>query len=72
MADVMYSELWLDDNTPREAIIAVPLCLAVATVMVGLRIYTRRKQMSMDDWAAIITLVRFPPDKMSESRILMG
>lgn len=42
------------------AIFTVVLCLTVATVMVGLRIYTRKfitKQMGMDDWAAIITLV---------------
>ena len=62
MADEeFYTELALDDNRSWEAIFAVTLCLAVGTVMVGLRIYTRRlitRQMSVDDWAAIIVLVR--------------
>lgn len=48
-----------DDRSPL-AIFCVVFCLAVATVMVGLRIWTRKviiNKMGMDDWAAIITLV---------------
>ena len=50
-----------NDDKSWVAIFIVVLCLTVATLMVGLRIYTRRfitKQMGMDDWAAVITLVR--------------
>lgn len=49
-----------DDDKSWVAIFTVSLCLTVATLMVGLRIYTRMfitKQMGMDDWAAVITLV---------------
>ena len=56
-------EEWVETDGDKswEAILAVALSLAVSTLMVGLRIYTRRfmvKEMSKDDWAAIITLVR--------------
>ena len=42
------------------SIFVVVFCLVVSTVMVGLRVYTRRviiNQMGIDDWAAIVTLV---------------
>lgn len=51
----------MGDDRSWQAILAVVVCLVAATVMVGLRIYTRRfmvKEMSKDDWAAILTLVR--------------
>lgn len=51
-----------DDDKSWVAIFTVVLCLTVSTLMVGLRIYTRKaitKQMGVDDWAAIITLVCF-------------
>ena len=48
------------DDKSWVAILVVVLCLAVATTMVGLRIWTRKviiNKMGMDDWAAIVTLV---------------
>ena len=42
------------------AIFCVVFCLVVATIMVGLRTWTRKviiNKMGMDDWAAIITLL---------------
>ncbi|CAI4218920.1 unnamed protein product [Parascedosporium putredinis] len=42
------------------SIFVVVFCLFVSTVMVGLRVYTRRviiNQMGIDDWAAIVTLL---------------
>lgn len=54
------------DDRSWVAIFTVVLCLSVATFMVGLRIYTRAfvtKPMGVDDWAAIITLVRLAPPR---------
>ena len=48
------------DDRSGLAIFCVVFCLAVATIMVGLRTWTRRfiiNKMGMDDWAAIIALV---------------
>jgi hypothetical protein len=48
------------DDRSGLAIFCVVLCLTVATIMVGMRIWTRKviiNKMGMDDWAAIITLV---------------
>lgn len=65
-----------DDDKSWVAIFTVVLCLTVSTVMVGLRIYTRRfitKQMGMDDWAAVVTLVSLlfptPADAFGRTRI---
>ena len=52
------------DDKSWIAIFTVVLCLTVSTTAVGLRIYTRKfitKQMGIDDWAAIVTLVRLLP-----------
>ena len=48
------------DDRSGLAIFCVVFCLTVATIMVGLRIWTRKviiDKLGLDDWAAIITLV---------------
>ncbi|SPO05190.1 related to integral membrane protein [Cephalotrichum gorgonifer] len=48
------------DDRSWVSIFYVVLCLTVATIMVGMRIWTRKaiiNKMGIDDWAAIITLV---------------
>ncbi|SPO05143.1 related to integral membrane protein [Cephalotrichum gorgonifer] len=60
MADAAALPPGFNDDKSWIAIFTVTLCLTVATVMVGLRVYTRMvvtKQMGMDDWAAIFTLL---------------
>ncbi|PKS12632.1 hypothetical protein jhhlp_000840 [Lomentospora prolificans] len=49
-----------NDNHSGVSIFIVVFCLFVSTLMVGLRIWTRKyiiNQMGIDDWAAIITLL---------------
>lgn len=48
------------DDRSGLAIFYVVLCLTVATIFVGLRIWTRKviiNMLGVDDWAAMITLV---------------
>ena len=48
------------DDRSGLVIFCVVFCLAVATIMVGLRIWTRKvilNKMGADDWAAIIAMV---------------
>lgn len=66
----MAESKWLSEVSARELdnrswlpIVAVVLCLTVATAMVGLRIWTRAsitKRIGVDDWAAVFTLVGLP------------
>lgn len=51
------------DNRGGETIAAVSLCMAFATIAVGLRLYTRRfvlRQFWLDDYLAIAGLVSIP------------
>jgi hypothetical protein len=58
------------DDRSGLAIFCVVFCLTVATIMVGLRTWTRKviiDKMGADDWAAIITMVCKTPSKLSKN-----